>query len=365
MNLDKYIGENIDDILDNLDNLDNFNNFSINPIVFDSITNKKPFELNNKKVSFGIDKKIKSKDSKLNNANSFSVPNSNIDSNIDSNPDDYYDKIYGDIYQDDFDDFGYVYNLNNSNDSDDLDDSDVHYNNDNHDDTNDYNEYNNEKSNQIPIHDVDLYENEDDYTEDIISELYQNLYQSKMEKEDVVETFKNLSQSYFDNFNQINQIHQEQNPKQNSNSKPNPNPNPNEFDKDDGYYFINLINIFMKYYNNKFDKIENFFSGIKDNHSGTSQQMELFFDAIVEYKTVKNTFKIDNDNICMELIYEESDTDSNNKILELFSKWENQIYMLDFGIKRYISPSLLICLNYIYENKITDEYWDIYNLRNV
>ena len=149
---------------------------------------------------------------------------------------------------------------------------------------------------------------------------------------------------------------------------------------------------FIKH-NNKFDKIENFFSGIKDNDNdnnnndnGTTSQMELFFDAIIEYKSVKKSYGLDDD-ACMRLIYLDSNSindheqtiinnntnlnnivDLNNdtdKILELFSKEENQIYMLDLGIKRYISPSLLICLNYIYEKKLDGEYWNIYILRNV
>lgn len=340
MDLDKFIGDNIDDILDNPDDY-----------IFDNVTNRKPFQNNKKKVSFNYDPTY---DLEL-------TQNNQQTSNISEY--DYYEKYYDiDIYNEDYDDFGYVYKKNNS-------DSDS--------DTNFIEE-------PISIIDTnpklnkDINEpNEDDYSQDIIGDLYQDLYQNKNQKTDIFEMFKKitgdktkLSQSeqiaQLIELDKISQITQ--------NTSDNFN-NDNDIENDDGYYFINLINIFTKYYNNKFDRVENFFSGIKNNDKDTSYQMELFFDAIVEYKTVKKSFDLD-DKKCMEMIYlddniyETSNTNSpielpNNKILDLFSKWENQIYMLDLGNKRYISPSLLICLNYLFENKIDDNYWDIYNLKNV
>ena len=350
MDLDKYIGDNIDDILDNP-----------NDYVFDGIINKKPFLVNNKKVSFELDQKIKSGDKIKKNYN---IEYNNTEHNNKYDNSDYYDKIYGDIYDDDnYDDFGYVYKKNDSTDSDD--------------------EITDEIIDEITDEYIETEPNEDDYTEDIIGELYQNMYENKTNKIDIVEVFKNISQSELDKL----ETHELSNSTIQTSLNNNQNKNHDEFDDDDGYYFINLINIFMKYYNNKFDKIENFFSGIKGDEKSTSSQMELFYDAIIEYKTVKESFRLDDTN-CMKLIYldsdinnttqtndteinKDTDTDTNtdtntdtDKILELFSKCENQIYMLDLGFKRYVSPSLLICLNYIYENKI-DSYWDIYNLRNV
>ena len=337
MDLDKYIGENIDDILDNP-----------NEFVFDNINNKKPFMVNNKKVSFEVDQKIKSGDKKI--LNNYNVEHNNSEYNHEYDNSDYYDKIYEDMYDNDnYDDFGYVYKKNDSIDSDD------------------------EITDEITDENIESEQNEDDYTEDIIGELYQNMYENKTDKTDkidIVEIFKNISKTELDKL----ETHEIYNSNTQSFLNQNQNKNPHEFDDDDGYYFINLINIFMKYYNNKFDKIENFFSGIKEDEKSTSSQMELFYDAIIEYKTVKESFKLDDIN-CMKLIYLDSDININtetnseinndtDKILELFSKCENQIYMLDLGIKRYISPSLLVCLNYIYENKL-DSYWDIYNLRNV
>lgn len=312
MDLEKYINENIDDIIDNPSEFI-FDKFQTN-------TNKK------KIVSF---------------------ENININNNNDDyNDDDYYDKIYGDVYDNDFDDFGFVYPKNSEDSSDSLD-------------TENLNNYD----------DKYLEPNEDDYTEDIIGDLYQDKYENIMNDEDVFEAFTNTNKNT--NTNIITN--------KNTNIIANKNANEidNEFYNDDGYYFINLINIFIKYYNNKFDKIENFFSGINDTNNYTSYQMELFFESITEYNIVKKFFNL-NDIECMKLIYMDSNIEinqnnemelnsSNNsdKILELFSKWDNQIYMLDFGINRFISPSLLVCLNYIYENKMFDDYWNIYNLRNI
>lgn len=334
MDLDKYIDDNIDLILDNPDEY-----------IFDK-TNK-----------------ILQSKSKIINENIQNIQNDNLD---------YYDKIYGDVYDDDFDDFGYEYKNNLNLDNDDNNNSD------------------NDNSNLVNLVNYEKEPNEDDYTDDIIGELYQNMYETKLNKIDVVEIFKNLSEVDLDKVNNHDDLSKNQdiinkfnNKKTTENYNKNPKQNEftDEFFNDDGYYLINLINIFMKYYNNKFDKIENFFSGINNNNKDTSTQMELFFDSIVEYKIVKEKFGVDNDD-CMKLIYKDIDTNTNtntnantnissenntdtDKIIELFSKWENQIYMLDFETERFISPSLLICLNYIYENKIDDDCWNIYNLRNV
>ena len=177
--------------------------------------------------------------------------------------------------------------------------------------------------------DNNLNENEDDDTQDIIGDLYQNMYEKN------------------------------NNTELNNSTK---NDDDGEHDNDNGFYYYNLINIFIKYYNNKFDKIENFFVGVKDINKDTSNQMELFFDAIIEYKIVKEKLNLD-DFETMKIIY--NNTIDSEKILELFDKCSGQIYSLEYNDTKYISPSLVICLNYIYENKISDEYWDIYTMRNI
>jgi hypothetical protein len=116
----------------------------------------------------------------------------------------------------------------------------------------------------------------------------------------------------------------------------------------------------MKYYNNKFDKNEHFFSDIKDLDKGTSNQMELFFDSVVEFKILKEKLGLTNEQ-CMDIIYTDSEPD---KTLKLFDENQNQIYMLETNSNKFISPSLLICLNWIYQNNFIDSKWNIYNLRN-
>ena len=129
-------------------------------------------------------------------------------------------------------------------------------------------------------------------------------------------------------------------------------------DHDDGYYFINLINIFTKYYNNKFDKNENFLNNIKKD-TETNNQMELFFECIFEYNMFKKKNKIeDNDALKYYFNYDEK-----NKIKMLFDN-EERVYALEHNEKKLITPSLLICLNYIFENKIMNEKWEIYDLIN-
>ena len=278
MDLDKYITDNIDEIINN-------------PNEFLNNTKK-----NKKKIS----------------------KNNDISLNQDED----------DIYGDDYDDFGFIYKKyeSDSSDSDDGDDKII--------------------SNEKIISES----NEDDYTNDIIDELYQDMYDKKYNKITKNELEK-------DNFQTLSI---------NGNTTIENKKNDDEsFEDDDGYYIINLINIFMLYYNNKFDKKEHFFSGVKDTKKDTSAQMELFFETIDEYKLLKKLFNKNNED-CMKLIYINSDQESKNDniISELFLKWKYQIYMLELKYKKYISPSLLVCLNYIYENNIIDD-WNIYNLRNI
>jgi hypothetical protein len=207
-----------------------------------------------------------------------------------------------------------------------------------------YNNYSEEEY----FHTDNYGENEDDDTQDIIGDLYQNMYEKK-----------NFIKNQFDTKN-TNQI--DLNNKNEENEEIEENESNENYIGDDGYYYYNLMNIFIKYYNNKFDKIENFFVGVKDVNKDTSNQMELFFDAIIEYKIVKEKFNLDDKEI-MEIIYDYENNSS--KILKLFDEWDGQIYSFEYNDNKYISPSLIICLNYIYKNKLLDEDWNIYTMRNI
>lgn len=311
MDLDKYIGENIDDILDNSYEFVNTN------------SDKKNKE---KKVIFSKHNDI------LNNYD-----------NLDEDEKAYIDYNYE-----------YYENINQEENCDEKNSDEENYN----------------KENNI---EYEKEPNEDDYTEDIMEELYHNMYEkniykSDKNKSDIIEVFKNITQDDLKNMenDKYNKYFDEKNNLKNQMTNMNNeiNDEKDELATDEEYYFFNLLNIFTKYYNNKYDKNENFFSGIVDLEKGTSNQMNYFFDAIIEYKMVKKDFKI-NDDECMKMIFNDS-TDS-EKILELFEKCKGQIYMLEFNTYRQISPSLLICLNYIHENNLINENseWNIYNLRNV
>ena len=230
-------------------------------------------------------------------------------------------------------------------------------------------------------------ENQDDYLNDNIGDLFQELYENN--------NFDSYKSEYFSVKNCIE--------KKNINLAKLNNQidiNSSEYgceenllidslENDDGYYYFNLMNLFVKYYNNKFDKIEHLFSGVEDLKKGTSFQMELFMDSIIEYKLVKKIFFPNNsnnsnnsnnlndsndfedlniDSKVMKFIF---DNDSNNldnkkKIADIFERWEEQIYLLDIDNRcNYISPSLIVCLNWIYENNMFNENWNIYNLKNI
>ena len=120
-------------------------------------------------------------------------------------------------------------------------------------------------------------------------------------------------------------------------------------------YYFNLLNMFIKYYNDKYDKNEHFFSSIKDNNKDTSTQMEMFYEMIIEYNTLKNNTVAEGTEDTESIlgnIYKEGDS----KICDLLndSKYE-QVYCLELPNKEKIyTLSLLLCLNYIIDNNNCD-----------
>lgn len=353
MNLDEYIGENLDEILNDSD-----------------------YYVDSKSRFFNANEKNKQTQKQTSKK-------------IVANP--YLDEDYNEEEQEnittysDFDDSDYNYEydyIGQENDYDSLENSNIENNSDNSNAENDV-----DKTKFIEP-------NEDDYTEDILGELYQTMYEKNMSLKtkqiDILELFKNTTQKEFEEIlnneygtenlqntensnkideNKLNDVKKTEDVEDAEDAEDTEDAEDAENTEDDEYYFYNLINIFVKYYNNKYDKVEHFFSNIKDNHKDTSYQMELFFDAMVEYKMLKEKFA-QTDKECMKMIYDDSD----DKVLDLFSKWEEQIYMLEYEKNKLISPSLLVCLNWIYkkEKKIftNDDNanvpeWNIYNLRNI
>lgn len=303
MNLDEYIGKNLDDILDNADFF------------------------------------VKNKKNLINNV-PFQQNCTTDDGDNHDEPSDYYDPNYEDGIEDD--------------------DIDEYY---------DYNNQFNQNQNEI-----EKEQNEDDYTDDIVGELYQTMYENNLDKinnvknkkVDMVNLFINSTQEQLQKFLENDALEQSTNTNiNNENNNVNDSnvneDNANEDKYDDGYYFFNLINIFVKYYNKKYNKLEHFFSNIKDNEKGISSQMEMFFDAVVEFKMLKEKLTLENDE-CMKKIYMESQTDEIN---DLFLNWNGQIYMFEYKTTKLISPSMLVCLNWIYDNKLLEDDWEIYNLRDI
>ncbi len=127
---------------------------------------------------------------------------------------------------------------------------------------------------------------------------------------------------------------------------------------------VSLLNLFLIHYNEKFNKCENYFSHVKNIKEETNNLMELFFEALVELKTVKQTLEIDENDDCMDYYFEDKDE---KKVDEMFKKFpKGQMYCLDYDKKIIISPSILICLNYLINNKkdlFEVKNWNIFNLR--
>jgi len=130
-----------------------------------------------------------------------------------------------------------------------------------------------------------------------------------------------------------------------------------EINKEDPEYYFKLINIFMNYYNNKYNKNENLFSNIEDKHKDTNSALELFFEAIMEFKDLKEKLNIDE----IDLLDKYYDSES-KEIVNIMNSYD-QVYCLEINDnKKIITISLIICLNYILVNKI--EKWNIFMLKS-
>ena len=136
-------------------------------------------------------------------------------------------------------------------------------------------------------------------------------------------------------------------------------------------YYFSLLNVFLEYYNYKFDKKDNFFSENSKilGSLETNPQMELFFEAIIEFKNLKNKINLseikgnDDDIEYISYYYDSSVEDENKEILNYINDDNiEQIYCLDLVDKKIIAPALIICLDYIVRNNL-EKNWNIYNLK--
>jgi len=182
--------------------------------------------------------------------------------------------------------------------------------------------------------------NEDETTmEEIQNELFEEQYNKKMEKE----YLKSLGEDFSDSDDEVDDEKKEQ----------------------ISEHKLNLLNLFLIHYNEKYEKRENYLSNVKNIEKDTSNPMELFFESIIEFKKVKDMLKIEDDEECMDYYVEDSDDVNVDKMIAQFP--EGQLYCLDFYGKRIITPSILICLNYLVNNKqnlFEEKRWNIFNLRD-
>lgn len=183
--------------------------------------------------------------------------------------------------------------------------------------------------------------NEDETTiDEIRAELFEDYYDKKLQKE----YLKSIGQPVIDSDDEQTQ---------------------EEIEESISEHKTNLLNLFLIHYNEKYEKRENYFTNIKNIEKDTSNSMELFFEAIVEFKKIKEIMEFEEDEDCINYYVEDTD---DKQIDEMFSKFpENQMYCLDYKKNRIITPSILICLNYLINNKedlFETKNWNIYNLRD-
>jgi hypothetical protein len=183
-------------------------------------------------------------------------------------------------------------------------------------------------------------ENEDIATmEEIHNELFEEQYNKKAEKE----YLKSLGEYFSDSDDELDEDKKEQ----------------------ISEHKMNLLNLFLMHYNEKYDKCENYFSNVKNIEKDTSNPMELFFESIVEFKKIKEELKIEDDEECMDYFFEDTDDENIDKMIAQFP--EGQLYCLDHYEKRILTPSILICFNYLINNKknlFEEKRWNIFNLRD-
>lgn len=181
--------------------------------------------------------------------------------------------------------------------------------------------------------------NEDETTmEEIHNELFEEQYNKKAEKE----YLKSLGEDFSDSDDEIDEEKKEQ----------------------ISEHKLNLLNLFLMHYNEKYEKCENYFSNVKNIEKDTSNPMELFFESIVEFKKIKDALKLEEDEECMDYYFEDDDNVNIDKMMAEFP--EGQLYCLDFYEKRILTPSILICFNYVINNKknlFEGKDWNIFNLR--
>jgi hypothetical protein len=122
---------------------------------------------------------------------------------------------------------------------------------------------------------------------------------------------------------------------------------------DDPEFYVNLINVFMEFYNKKNGFNKNFYEGL-DNEFEMNEQMRIFNNALYLLDNYRELNEFVYNFECMDNIFLEIDDVRKNKMVE------DNIFILEFENKKMYSNCLIIVLNYIIVNNIVE--WKINNI---
>jgi hypothetical protein len=111
--------------------------------------------------------------------------------------------------------------------------------------------------------------------------------------------------------------------------------------------YLNMINVYMKYYNKLYSTNINLFNNINDYKPfSTNKQMEILYEHIHEIKQEQNP-----DNI---IVRSPGYYDINNF---------NHLFLLEYDNVQVQSPYLVSLLHYIVDENIDDKKWNIICLK--
>ena len=119
-------------------------------------------------------------------------------------------------------------------------------------------------------------------------------------------------------------------------------------------YYVDLVNIFMIYYNNKYNKSESLLNNIK-NDTDTNSQMELFYEYMLELKDLTNILKYESDYKTMNYYFKKEEYINKFNIF-------TQNYCFEYDLEKIYSPSIIVLLNFGLLNNIDN--FNIYTLNN-
>ena len=140
-------------------------------------------------------------------------------------------------------------------------------------------------------------------------------------------------------------------------------------------YIVRLLNMFITYYNLKFNKKDHFFSGVVED-TDTTHIMEMFYEAMHKFTECEEKLHLTNDELYDYYVKKENDTYSYTKVsenkinIEELVNTDNECYLMEITTENskynIITPILLVCFHYLLEHEIElDENIVIFNLHNM